>query len=143
MNREFARSGVRIRYPDNWSIETEDTEEGWTVSIFSPDTAFLMLSHYDPDREPDELTAMALEAMRDSYPDLEAEPVVETMAGLLAVVGFDVDFIAFDLTNTCWIRALTGTEGNLLFMGQCTDLELDTNGQIMQAIGESLRFDEE
>jgi hypothetical protein len=142
MAREFARAGIRIQYPENWTFEEEDTEDGWSASVVSPETAFLMLSHYPDDREPAELADMALAAMRESYPDLESAAVIETLAEV-PVVGYDVDFFALDLTNTCWIRALAAPEGCLLMMSQCTDQELETNGETLQAIGESLTFAED
>jgi hypothetical protein len=142
MGREFAQFGIRIQYPEKWTVETEDTEDGWSVSIISPDTAFLMISSYSNDFAPEELADMALAAMRESYAELEAESVVETLAGLPAI-GHDVEFVALDLFNTCWIRALAGLEGNLLLMSQCTDQELDGNGETMRSISASLQFQDD
>ncbi|MCE9533128.1 MAG: hypothetical protein K8T89_18675 [Planctomycetes bacterium] len=142
MPQEFARSGIKVRFPDNWLIEVDETEDGWSATIQSPDTAFLMLNHYPDDYEPMELADMALEAMRESYPDLEAEEIVETL-NEKPVIGYDVNFIALDLTNTCWIRSLIGLEGNLLFMSQCTDQELETYGSTLREIVESLTFEDE
>lgn len=142
MSREFARAGIRLQYPENWTVETEDTEDGWSASIISPATAFLMLSHYSDDHEPEELANMALDAMRESYPDLESEEVVETLAGV-PVVGHDVDFFTLDLTNSCLIRALRVPQGCLLIMVQCTDLELATNGEVMHAILASMTLEDE
>jgi hypothetical protein len=142
MSREFTRDNIRLQYPRNWTIETEDTDDGWSTSIMSPDTAFIMVSHYSDDFEPAELADMALAAMRENYPDLEAEEIVATLAGRPAV-GFDVDFYALDLTNSCQIRALASPEGNLLLMSQCTDRELEGNGEVMNAICESLKFENE
>jgi hypothetical protein len=142
MPKEFARSSIRVEYPENWTVETEDTEDGWSASIISPDTAFLMLSHYSDAYSPADLADMALEAMRETYPELEAEPVLETLAGF-PVLGQDVEFFTLDLTNTCRIRALVAPEGCLLLMSQCTDQELETNGEVMRAISESLTFEED
>jgi hypothetical protein len=142
MPREFARAGIQLTYPDNWTVETEETDEGWTASIVSPGSAFLMLSHYPDDYEPSDLADQALEAMRESYPQLEAEEVVETMAGF-PVVGHDVDFFALDLTNTCLIRAMSSPEGTLLLMSQFTDSEVETNGEVMRAMCESIKFEDD
>jgi len=142
MAKEFARDGVHIEYPGNWTTETEDTAEGWSVSIFSPDTAFLMVSQYSEDQDPSDLADMALGALKESYPDLESEEVIETLAGHPAV-GYDVDFFALDLTNACRIRALSAPEGTLLLMSQCTDSESDTNGVAMLTICASLKLDDE
>ena len=141
MAREFTRSGIRIYYPDEWKLEQEETDDGWSASILSPDTAFLMLSHHSSVDDPSELSDMALEAMRESYPELEVEHTVETIAGQPAV-GHNVDFITLDLSNTCWIRSLQGPEGCILMMGQCTDQELATNGKSIQTIYSSLTIAE-
>ncbi len=142
MAREFARSGIRVRYPAKWTVADEETDEGWSVSFTSPDTAFLMLSHYPVTFAPAELTDMALSSMRETYPDLEMEEIIETLGGVPAV-GYDVDFFMFDLVNTCWIRAVSAPEGSLLLMGQCTDSELEENGEAMRAIYQSLTFEDE
>ena len=43
MVAEFDAPGIRFKYPENWQLEREDNEAGWTVSVQSPETAFLML----------------------------------------------------------------------------------------------------
>jgi len=142
MPKEFARSGMKIVYPDDWSIETEDTEDGWTTSIYSKATAFLMLTHYPESFDPSELADMALEATRETYPGLDSEEVIETLASM-PTVGYNVNFMALDLTNSCWIRSLAGPEGCLLLMSQCTDEEIETNGEVLRIIRESISFDDE
>jgi hypothetical protein len=142
MSKEFARSGFRIRYPDDWKLESEETADGWCTTLFSPDTAFLMLSYHGNEDDPTAVSDMALESLRESYPDLEAETVVETVAER-PVVGYDVNFFTLDLTNTCWIRALEGSEGCLLMMGQCTDDELEEHGAAIRAIFASLTVEDE
>ena len=137
----FDKSGIRFRYPADWTLETEPFENGWTVSLYSPATAFLVVT-FDRERDdPAELADGGLEAMRDMYPDLEADAVLETIAGQPAL-GYDIDFFTLDLTNTCWIRALQAPEGCLLLLSQCTDTELATNGTILKAIRASLEVEE-
>src|SRR5262249_21326850 len=43
MVAQFEESGIRFKYPENWQLEREESESGWTVSVQSPDTAFLLL----------------------------------------------------------------------------------------------------
>jgi hypothetical protein len=142
MSREFVRSGFHLDYPDDWKADAEETDDGWSATFFSPDTAFLMLSFHRGEDDPSAVADMALEAMRESYPDLEAELAVETLGGRPAV-GHDLDFFTLDLTNTCLIRALAVPEGCLLMMSQCTDDELPTNGPLLRAICHSLTIDED
>ena len=73
MARQFEEEGIRFRYPEDWQLEREETESGWTVTLQSPSpgTAFLLLS-YDGDMPtPEEMLESTLEALRSDYPDLE------------------------------------------------------------------------
>ena len=99
----------RFLYPENWSLERDDHESGWSVSVQSPDTAFLTVSfHADARTRPARRHRPG--ALRAEYPDLEAEPQVETIAGQPAV-GHDVQFFSLDLTNTAWIRGVPREDG--------------------------------
>jgi hypothetical protein len=142
MAEQFDRDGVHFQYPANWEREVEETDEGWNVSVQSPATAFFLLSFHAGEDDPAHLADSTLAALRESYPQLEAEPAVETLAGQPAV-GHDINFFALDLTNSCWSRCLQGPGGSLLLLSQCTDEELETNGAALRAIGASLRIDDE
>jgi hypothetical protein len=138
----FERDGIRCQYPENWRLETSDSESGWTVSLQSPDTAFLMLTYDDsmPDRE--EMAQTALEALQGEYPSLESEESYESVAGQPAF-GHDVRFFSLDLTNTCCVRSFYSGGGTVLLMWQLNDLELETNEPVLRAICASLRVEED
>jgi hypothetical protein len=142
MSLEFERSGVRFEYPDDWTLEEEVNDNGWSATVSSPETAFLLISFHADVDDPSSLANMALEAMRETYPDLESESAMETLAGFPAI-GFDVDFVALDLTNSCRIRSLPGPDGCLLLLGQCTDAELSSHGEALRAVGASLKIEDD
>jgi hypothetical protein len=141
MVAEFHHSGVRFQYPDNWQLERSDDDNGWTVTVQSPDTAFLMLTLRADRPDPAELAETALEALRADYPALEADARSETVAGRPAA-GHDVRFFSFDLTNHGWTRAFAGPHGTLLLLCQLNDLETDTNEQVLRAVTASMRLDD-
>lgn len=137
----FEEAGVRFQYPENWRLEREDTEEGWTVLVQSPATAFLMLTLREDTPDPSALAEAALAALRDDYPELEADECVDSVAGQPAV-GHNIRFFSLDLTNTCWTRSLVSTQGTLLIMCQYNDLESEMNEAVLHAICASLELDE-
>jgi hypothetical protein len=137
----FDENGVRFLYPENWAIEREELDGGWSVSVLSPETAFLTLSYHENAADFGRLADSALEALRADYPDLEAELRTDTLAGQPAV-GHDVRFFSFDLTNTAWVRGVPCESGSLVILCQVNDLELDRNGQVLKAICASLAIDE-
>jgi hypothetical protein len=137
----FERDGVRFQYPSDWVVELEEDAESWTVSVQGPGTAFLVVSYVPGVEDPSDLVDAAVEGLRADYPNLEAEDAVDNLAGQPAI-GADVNFVHFDLTNTCWVRAVPAAEGAVLVMAQCTDEELDVEGEALRAIMASMMVDE-
>jgi hypothetical protein len=138
----FNRDGIGLSYPENWKLESEDSEGGWSVSLQSPDTAFLLVSYYEDMPESAAVAQTTLEAMQAEYEDLESEEIFETVAGQPAV-GHDISFFSLDLTNTCWVRCFYGAHGTVLVMWQATDTEMDRNGPVLDAICASLTVEED
>src|SRR5579864_4505715 len=110
MPRVFREGSLSFRYPDNWQLEREDNDHGWTVSVYSPGTAFLTLSLDTDYPDTERVADTALEAMRSEYPELEADERAEPFAGQPAV-GHDISFFSLDLTNTCWTRSFDCPDG--------------------------------
>jgi hypothetical protein len=142
MVAHFYDGGIHFRYPESWRLERQENETGWTVSVQSPGTAFMMLS-IDLDMPSTErMAATALDALRDEYPELEADDCVDSLAGQPAV-GHDIRFFSLDLTNTCWTRSFYSAHGTVLVLCQINDLELETNGPVLRAMCASLELEDE
>jgi hypothetical protein len=142
MSLTFEEDGVRFRYPENWRLEREENETGWTVNVQSPETAFFLLS-FDADLpEPEEMVQSALEALREEYPNLEADACEEMVAGQPAL-GHDIQFFSLDLTNTCWTRSFISSRGTILVMWEVNDLELEASEPVLRAITASLEVEED
>jgi hypothetical protein len=141
MALQFDENGIRFQYPENWKVERENSDAGWTVSLQSPDTAFLMISQREAITT-EQMVETALEALREDYPDLEADECVDSLAGQPAI-GHNIRFFSLDLTNTCWIRSFYSAGGTVLVLCQSNDLELERTEPILRAICASLEVDEE
>ena len=141
MTRQFKEEGVSFRYPDNWRLEREDSDSGWTVSVQSPDTAFVIVCCDSTMPTTEEVAEATLEALRSDYPGLEASACADSLAGQMAV-GHDIQFFSLDLSNTCWTRSICSDAGTLLVMCQANDLEMDDYGPVLRAICSSLTVEE-
>ena len=142
MTGVFHEDGLSFQYPLNWQLQRDETANGWTVSLQSPDTAFLMVS-FDADMpEPELMAESALQALKEEYPTLEADAALEAVAGQPAC-GHDIRFFSFDLTNTCWTRSFYCGQGTVLVMWQSNDLDLDRIEPVLKAICASLKVDED
>jgi hypothetical protein len=142
MTQEYQADGVSLRYPDNWQLDREESEDGWTLLLQSPGTAFLTLTCDRSGATVEEIAAAALDALQADYPALEAQPQVDSLAGQMAV-GHDIQFFSLDLTNTCWTRSFYGADGVLLMLCQTNDLELEQYEPVLRAICASLTLAEE
>jgi hypothetical protein len=141
MVAQFDESGIRFKYPENWRLEREETDSGWSVTVQSPETAFMMLCLREDMPESSEVADTALEALREDYPELEADECVDSLSGQPAV-GHDVRFFSLDLTNTCWIRSFYSVNGTVLLLGQFNDLEAEKYEPVLRAMCMSLELEE-
>ena len=142
MAATFHEDGLTFQYPENWQLQREDNENGWTVSLQSPDTAFFMASFDGDMPEAEYMAQAALEALQEEYTTLEADPCLEDVAGQPAC-GHDIRFFSFDLTNTCWTRCFYCGQGTVLVMWQANDLDLERVEPVLKAICASLKVDED
>jgi hypothetical protein len=142
MSWQYQAEGISFRYPDDWRLDREEAEDGWTVLLQSPGTAFLTLTCDHSGAGTEEIANAALEALRADYPALEAQPKVDSLAGQMAV-GHDIQFFSLDLTNTCWTRSIDTAAGAVLVLCQSNDLELDEYEPVLRAICDSLTVEED
>ncbi len=137
---EFSDGGIRFQYPENWTLERENNDSGWTVSVQSPGTAFLMVCLREDTPAIDEVADAALAALQEDYPELEYEQCIDSVAGQPAV-GHVMRFFSLDLTNTCWTRCFYSAEGTLLVLWQANDLELEQTEPVLKAICSSFKVE--
>jgi len=142
MPAEFSEAGVRFLYPENWKLDRQENEDGWTVSVQSPDTAFVMVCLRQDMPEANDLADAALASLKEEYPDLEADDCVDSLAGRPAV-GYDIRFFSLDFTNTCWTRSFYSAGGTVLVLCQINDLELAKNEPVLRAICASMKVEDE
>ena len=126
MPAKFDDGGIRFLFPENWRLEREDSDEGWTVTVQSPQTAFFLLSVNAELPSTEEVLAATLSAMQADYKDLEYEDCVDTIAGQPAV-GHDIRFTSLDLTNTRLTRSFYSVAGTVLVLCQWNDLESEVH----------------
>lgn len=141
MTKQFRHAGVAFRYPDDWTLEPEDHDDGWGLSLYSPGTAFVTLRCYRSNLPIEELAETVLATMRQEYKQLDAEARVETIDGQMAL-GHDLEFLSLDASNLCKVRSIYTDAGTLLFLGQTSEIDPISYEPAINAILASLRFED-
>jgi hypothetical protein len=114
--------GIRFEYPADWELEITDEGSVTTVGLEHPSGIAFALVRTDESRpDPDELANLALEAMRDEYPSLDAIAVSESL-GDYSVTGHDVEFFSLDIASAACIRCFCTPRRTLLVFGQWSEL---------------------
>ena len=135
----YENAVIRFAYPEGWTVDETESEDGPTISLQSPFSMFLFITLYDCSRTAQDVADQALGAMQEEYAEMDVEPAAEMIAER-AAVGHDVNFFSLDLTNTCWIRALTASRHTVLLFAQANDLDLETAEPTLRAIFASLKL---
>ncbi len=134
----YADHGIQFQYPDDWEVEEVDDGHLTTITVNATDGVAFALLTIDTDRpSPVEMANLALQAMRDEYPALDADAVRETIGGHPAV-GHDVEFLSLDLTNACAIRAFRTASRSVLIFCQWSDVEDPEIADLLTALRRSV-----
>jgi hypothetical protein len=130
--------GVRFEYPSDWVVEVTDEDDVTTVDLQHPEgVAFVLVRTDETCSDPEETADLALEAMREEYPELDDTPVMETL-GEHVVTGHDVEFFALDVPNAACIRCFRTPRRTVLCFGQWSDLGGDALPDVVRGVFRSL-----
>jgi hypothetical protein len=130
--------GVRFEYPSDWTVEATDEDDVTTVDLQHPEgVAFVLVRTDESQPDPEYVSDVALEAMREEYPDLDDSPVMETL-GDHVVTGHDVEFFALDVPNAAAIRSFRTARRTVLVFGQWSDLGGDGMPDLVRGVFQSL-----
>jgi hypothetical protein len=137
MPGKYDRFGIEFLYPENWEIQ----EEGWddwpkTVTLQSPDGAFLSIYVYEGGANLRDLVREAVEAMRSEYEDLEAEEILQPGDG--SDYGYNLDFYCLDLVVSAQIRGALLPGKTVVWQSQAETREFDKNELVFRAITTSM-----
>jgi hypothetical protein len=139
MSNSYHNAAIQFLYPDGWKLDETRTRDGLTISLQSPYSMFVFVNCYESPVGAQEVADQALETMEEEYLELDSDPLCETIADV-AAVGYDVNFFSLDLTNTCWIRALSSGKHTVLIFAQTSDLDLARGEPAFRAICASLKL---
>jgi hypothetical protein len=130
--------GVRFEYPSDWTVEATDEDDVTTVDLQHPDgVAFVLVRSDESCSDPEETADLALEAMREEYPELEADPVSERL-GKHVVTGHDVEFFSLDVGNAATIRCFRTPRRTVLVFAQWSDLIGEDMAELVRGVFLSL-----
>ncbi|HEX4130311.1 MAG TPA: hypothetical protein VHZ24_09720 [Pirellulales bacterium] len=134
----YEKLGIRFFFPEDWDLDESEALDGNNmVSVYSPLGAFWSVIVHPPGLEPEDLLDAALEAMRQEYPELDAEPFCDVIQGH-EIVGSDLNFYCLDLTNSALVRAFGTSRGTYLVLCQADDREFERVGAVFEAMTHSL-----
>lgn len=135
----FDNDVIRFQYPENWQVDRQDTEDGWTVSVQSPGTAFLLISGYTERPAVQEVLDSTLQAMKQDYPELESDPVSEKIASHVSK-GIDINFLSLDTVSSCQLRAFRSQSSTFLILSQYSSFDSPTAVAVLEAIRKNIEL---
>ena len=132
------QSDLCFSFPETWTLDGDNSmPDPEAVSVVSPEGGFWCVRRNQNETTHDIVLQQTIEAMRDIYPELEVEPVVEHVAGE-RLSGVDMHFFCLDLTGTAAVRIWETIQGRYVIFSQSDDDQLPHCQPIFQAITASL-----
>jgi hypothetical protein len=130
---EYDNYGIKFLYPENWSIDEEESDEEWpkTVTLQSPGGAFISIYIYEGGANLRDLVREAVEAVRSEYQDLEADEILQPDD---ADYGYNFDFLYLDLIVTGQIRGALLPGRAVIWQIQAESRDFDEQELVFKAI---------
>jgi len=135
MPGQFEGFGIALLYPDSWILDSEVA--GDSVSIESPDGAFLTIAKCENATHAQEVLVRARAAMQDEYEEVECESIVKQLNGL-TLTGEVLRFVYLDLIITSQLLLLTHEETIYFVQTQAEDRDHDRLLPVFDAMLTSL-----
>jgi hypothetical protein len=142
MSKHYSQDGLSFVYPDDWQLENEVGENGWSVTLQSPGAAFALIQVDYNMPDPRQMVQEALDTLKSDYPTLEADATLETVAGEMAM-GHEIEFFSLDMLNTCWTRSFYGLAGTVFVMCQASGVDAEDYEPVLRALCASMRSEQE
>lgn len=137
MDATYQSHGISFRYPGDWELDEEKSEEQLAITVTSPMTAFWTLSLFPDCPEPEELIETVLDAFHDEYPEMDEYPS-KARVGRRRTISRDIDFVCLDALNLARIRAFRAPGFTALVLFQLTEAEEGETGPVLEMITRSL-----
>ncbi len=137
----YSSHGVRFRYPGDWDVSEEDDGQDLMVTVASPETSFWTLSLLGGRPDPKRVIREVVETFRDEYEELD-EYAAEARVHNTPCEARDLQFVQYELINSAFLRACTAGSNTVLILYQGTDHELKHTQDILEAISDSVEWDE-
>ena len=138
MPNHFDKLGISFLYPDNWTLDEEQTARGCgAVTIYSPSGAFLSISVHPPRTDPIALAKQAVDAVREEYAEVDVEEAQQTVSGR-ELVGYDLNFFCMDLITTARVRCLRARRATYAVFCQAEDRDFERLASVFDAVTVSL-----
>jgi len=134
MPAEYRANGISFAYPENWHLEETEMGQGeWTIHLSSPGGAFWMVTVSPANTSPKSLAKKALDALQSEYARVDYT-AVKRIIGKYHLVGFEMNFIYFDLVNTALILSFSTGDRTYAVYWQADDRQLDICEDVFEAI---------
>lgn len=131
----FEGFGIRLLYPDSWSIDNDASVD--SVSLESPDGAFLTIAKFAESAEATAAVERAIAIMQEEYEEIEREPLEKVVAGV-SMDGTVLRFVLLDLIVTSQLLAFAHGGNTYFIQSQAEDRDHDRLQPVFDAVLTSL-----
>lgn len=138
MPSTFDDFGLRFIYPDNWQIQSRDSDEASDgVTLELPRGGFFSVTKYRAAPPMDVVLEKIVSAMRAEYPELEAEELGDIDDDDSETI--ELRFYYLDLLIIARIMAMTIASQTIVVQIQAESREFDAGEPVFAAMMKSIR----
>lgn len=135
----FDNYDLTFKYPENWEISVDGSAQERTITVESPDSAFLVVTVFDELISPLAVIRQATDAFLEVYEDADLEDSESELLGF-PCENTSIDFTSLDLVGQAQLLAFCSHKRTFFILSQRSDIDAETADDVFSAILASLRL---
>lgn len=148
MTASYNKLGIQFLYPENWKLVDDAEAIPHVISLESPDKSSTWSAHiYDLASAPEDIFRESIDALQDTYSDIEITPIAEEDLRFLkqidtvhdgSIKAVEAMFYCLDFLIQAKLYLLSTDSNWFLVLCQAEDRDFDQQELVFTAITTSL-----
>ncbi len=138
MTATYDNHGLQLMYPGNWKLTDQSgASPPWHITIETPEGGLWSLTVFSQDADPETLLADALDAIKQTYDEVEMTKADPDFAPFESV-GVNADFYCLDFVVSAQIRVISTNDSQLVLLYQAETREFEQKLDVFRAVTQSV-----
>ena len=135
--QKYSQNGLSFQYPDGWTLSEKREDEDLSVTVESPETAFMTFQVLSERPYLEHVAESVLDAFRDEYDELDIYPTEDQLRDF-PTLAYDIEFEYVEMLNSAYLRVYETDNATIMLLFQVADVEIEDSRAYFKTLYDSI-----